>query len=190
MSALQFQDNQLWNNIVAYTLQIGLLVGLGALVPAVLRLRMPRARLLFWQVVLVACLALPWVRPWRQEVVNGTVQVSTAITVVTSASVSASTPVRRRAPYREIALWLLAAGVAFRLALLGVGLTRLAGYRKSGQEIPPDSLMAGSHAHVELLLSDDISGPVTFGWLRPVVLLPSSFPSLEAEMREAILRTS
>jgi hypothetical protein len=50
---------QVWNNIVVYTLQIGLLVGLGALVPVALRLRMPRVRLLFWQGLLVACLALP-----------------------------------------------------------------------------------------------------------------------------------
>ena len=102
---------QVWDNIVAYSLQIGLLVCLGALVPAMLRLRIPRARLLFWQALLVACLALPWVRPWRQEVVNGARQVSTAITAVASTASSAppSTPVHnsrlfRETPYREIAL--------------------------------------------------------------------------------------
>ncbi len=178
---------QISYNIVAYTLQIGLLVCLGALVPGVLRLRMPRARLLFWQVLLVACLALPWVRPWRQEVVNGATQVSTAITVVTSTAFPASTPVRRsllrETPFREIALWLLAAGVLIRLALLGLGLARLAAYRRRGREMPADM----AHTGVSVLLSDDVPGPVTFGWLKPVVLLPSRFPSLEAEMREAIL---
>jgi TonB family protein len=38
-----------------------------------------------------------------------------------------------------------------------------------------------------LLLSDDVVSPVTFGWREPVVLLPAGFPSLAAEMREAIL---
>ena len=188
---------QVWDNIVAYSLQIGLLVCLGALVPAMLRLRIPRARLLFWQALLVACLALPWVRPWRQEVVNGARQVSTAITAATSTASSAppSTPVHnsrlfRETPYREIALWLLAAGVMIRLALLGLGLARLASYRRRGWEMPPESQMAepGTETNPALLLSDDVSGPVTFGWLKPVVLLPSRFPSLAPEMREAILR--
>jgi TonB family protein len=176
---------QIWDNVVAYTLQIGLLLCLGALVPAVLRLRMPRARLLFWQLLLVACLALPWVRPWRQEVANGSIQMSTAITAVASTAQLPSALVRRDAiPFREIALWLLVAGVIIRLALFGLGLVRLAAYRRRGREMPPDT--AGSHA--ALLLSDDVSGPVTFGWLKPVVLLPSRFPSLTSEMREAILR--
>jgi TonB family protein len=182
MSVPQIWDNLIWNNMVAYTLQIGLLVALGALVPAVLRLRMPRARLLFWQVLLVACLALPWVRPWRQQVVDSAIRVSTAIMTVASTTPPASAPVHREVPFREIALWLLAAGVVIRLALLGIGLARLGAYRRCGRGIPAD--ITG----VALLLSDDVSGPVTFGWLRPVVLLPSRFPSLAPEMREAILR--
>ena len=37
-----------WDNVVAYSLQIGLLVGLAASFPRVLRLRQP-GELLFWQ---------------------------------------------------------------------------------------------------------------------------------------------
>src|SRR3954465_3492064 len=62
--------DQIWNNIIAYSLQIGLLVGLGAFVPAVLRLRTPRTRFLFWQSLLFACLVLPWVQPWRQAAIS------------------------------------------------------------------------------------------------------------------------
>jgi hypothetical protein len=69
-----------WSNILAWSLQVGLVVGIGALVPAVLKLWMPRARLLYWQVLLVACLSLPWIRGWRQEVVTGAIQVSNVIT--------------------------------------------------------------------------------------------------------------
>jgi hypothetical protein len=43
-----------WNNMIAWALQIGLLVGLGALTPVALRMRTPRARLLFRQVLLAA----------------------------------------------------------------------------------------------------------------------------------------
>src|SRR4051794_33433036 len=100
---------QVWGNILAYSLQIGLVVGLGSLVPAVLesrafRVRMPGARLLYWQVLLVACLALQWVRGWRQEVVTGAIQVSTVITTVAPVAV---TQVQRSIPWALIGLWLV-----------------------------------------------------------------------------------
>ncbi len=152
-------------------------------------MRTPRARLLFWQVLLAACLALAWMRPWRQEVVNVAAQAGTAITAVAAGVVkaAASTQVRRAVPFREIALWLLAAGVMIRLALLGIGLARLAAYRRRGREMPAGLQLAGTRGCV-ILLSPEIAGPVTFAWLRPVVLLPSRFPSLAPAMREAILR--
>ena len=172
--------SQLWNNIVTYALQIGLLVGLGALAPALLRLRMPRARLLCWQVLLVGCLALPWIRPWRQEVVNASIQMSTVFTTV-----AASATARPAVPWTEIALWLLAAGVIIRLAWLGVGLTRLAAYRHRARRTPLE--LVPPIPGVAVLLSDEVSSPVTFGWRQPVVLLPASFASLSEKTREAIL---
>ncbi len=184
MSALQ-----VWHNIIAYTLQIGLLVGLAALAPAIPGMRTPRARLIFWQVVLLACLAMPWVRPWRHEViVNRPIPVNAALPPATQASAPLLLPpAAGRPPVFEIVLWLFAAGVAIRVALLGAGLTRLAAYRNRGRELPPDARLSGAGTNAALFLSDDISGPVTFGWLKPVVLLPSRFPSLAPELREAIL---
>ena len=167
-----------WSNIVAYTLQIGLVGGLGATVPLALRIRSPRVRLLYWQMLLAACLALPWLRSWRQVVVNGAEQVNSVITVMATQA-----PAHRSIHLAEIALWLLAAGVAIRLALLGVGLARLRAFRERGRTMPSTP----GASCVRLLLSDDVVSPVTFGWREPVVLLPAGFPSLAAEMREAIL---
>ena len=53
----------IWDNLVAYSLQIGLLVGLAAFVPTLLRLKMPHAKLAYWHILLAACLLLPAVRP-------------------------------------------------------------------------------------------------------------------------------
>jgi hypothetical protein len=50
----------LWANVQTYSRQVGLLVALGALVPALLRPRMPRPKLFYWQVLLAACLLLPF----------------------------------------------------------------------------------------------------------------------------------
>ena len=47
-----------WDNLVAYSMQIGLLVGLAAFVPVLLRLKVPNAKLAYWHILLSACLAL------------------------------------------------------------------------------------------------------------------------------------
>jgi len=76
----------LWKNLVAYCLQIGLLVGLAAFVPAALRLRMPRAKLAYWQILLLACLVLPLVQPWRQAVISSAIEITSVATAVAPAS--------------------------------------------------------------------------------------------------------
>ncbi len=68
------------------------------------------------------------------------------------------------------------------------GLARLAGYRRRGHELVSDPVFKiATAANARWLVSEEIPSPVTFGWRDPVVLLPSRFPSLRAELREAIL---
>jgi len=170
-----------WSNILAWSLQAGLVVGIGALAPEILKLRMPRARLLYWQVLLIACLSLPWIRGWRQEVVTGAIQVSSVIT----AAAVVSAPVRRVIPFPQIALWVLEAGIALRLLWLVAGIVRLGAYRRRGTVMASAAATPG--CGVTLLLSDDVASPVTFGWRDPVVLLPANFRELPETMQDAIL---
>jgi len=171
--------NLIWANLVAYSLQIGLLVGLAAFVPAALRLRLPGARLVYWHVLLAACLLLPAVRPWQQEAA-GAVQVSTSVAVV----VPAQPAPRRSLPACEIALLLLAAGALARLGWLAAGFWKLRQYRRHSRPLEPASSWS---VEADLRISGDVASPVTFGARKPVVLLPARFPLLEAHMREAIL---
>ncbi|MGO9232092.1 MAG: TonB family protein [Bryobacteraceae bacterium] len=165
-----------WSDILAYSLQVGLLVAVGAFVPALVRMRAAGARLLYWQLLLVACLVLPWVRPWHREVIEANVSVTTVITTV-----AAPTPAHFHIATGELLLYLLAAGVAARLAWLCVGFWRLHRYRRRAVPLEDAGVWA------EVLLSAEISSPVTFGWRRPVILLPERFPQLSAAMRRAIL---
>ena len=171
--------NLIWANLVAYSLQIGLLVGLAAFVPAALRLRLPGARLVYWHVLLAACLLLPAVRPWKQEVA-GTVQVSTSVAVV----VPVQQAPRRSIPTSEIALLLLAAGALARMAWLAAGFWRLRQYRRHSSPLEPASSWS---VEADLRISADVASPVTFGARKPVILLPARFPELDAHMQEAIL---
>ncbi|HEV2444959.1 MAG TPA: TonB family protein [Candidatus Sulfopaludibacter sp.] len=170
----------LWDNVVAYSLQIGLLVGLAAFVPAALRLQVPRARLLFWHLLLAACLLLPLIRPAQRTVANGKVEVTTTITAIAQAP---PTP-KFRLSRSEAALLLLSLGALARLAWLGIGLWRLGRYRR--HSIPLEPAPAWS-AEADLRLSEDVSSPVTFGFRHPVVLLPPQFPELDAAKQDAIL---
>jgi len=167
-----------WSNILAYSLQVGLLVAVAAFVPALVRMRAAGARLLYWQLLLAACLLLPWVRPWHREVIAASVSVTT---VVTGMALPAPAPRHFHISPGNLLLYLLAAGVAARLAWLAVGLWRLRRYRRHA--VPLEN--AGVWA--EVLLSAEVSSPVTFGWRRPVILLPERFPRLSRTMQEAIL---
>ena len=58
------------------------LVVVAVFVPLVLRLQAPRARLLFWHLLLAACLMLPLVRPAQRTAANASVEVtSTSATI-------------------------------------------------------------------------------------------------------------
>ena len=170
----------LWDNVVAYSLQIGLLVGLAAFVPAALRLRMPRARLFYWHMLLAACLLLPLVRPMQRTVVAGRVDVTTTITAIGPAAPAPGINLSSS----QAALLLLAAGVLARLVWLAIGLWRLGRYRRHSRPLVPASAWG---AEADLRISEEISSPVTFGFRRPVVLLPPQFPELEDAKQDAIL---
>ena len=169
------------NNLVAYSLQIGMLVGLLAFVPALLRLRLPGARLVYWQVLLVACLLLPLVRPWKQEAIAATVQVTTVITAVQPVH---SAPKRSSIPATDIGLAVLVGGAVIRLAWLAAGFWKLRLYRRRSRPLEPAPSWG---VEASLRLSDDVASPVTFGWRKPVVLLPAAFPKMGSRVQDAIL---
>ena len=108
--------SQFGPNLIAYALQIGLLVGIGALAPPVFRLPRPPARLLSWHALLVTCLVLPWVEPWRQEVIAlsnanllQTVSLASANSPAMATAAAAFAPAHGSIPFATIVLWLLLA---------------------------------------------------------------------------------
>src|ERR1019366_2359011 len=123
--------NLLLNNLALYCLQIGLLVGLAGFVPALLRLRLPGAKLAYWHFLLAACLLLPVVRPWKQDVVNiGTgPPVPAAMAAAAPAPPALPVPPPPRFTQAELLLAFLAAGAGGRLGGVAGGLLGFGGGR-------------------------------------------------------------
>jgi TonB family protein len=174
-------SDAVWNNLLTYALQLGLLIGVAGWIPAALRLRSPKARLAFFQALLVACLLLPAIRPWKSE----TIAIAEPMTPVQPVPVSGK-PAPQHTPIdpREVVFGVLAVGIAARLGMLTLGMFRLRRYRL--QSVPLSGAEGWSR-EADIRVSAEVSGPVTFGLLRPVILLPAQFEDLSAGVREAIL---
>ncbi len=71
-----------------------------------------------------------------------------------------------------------------RIGWLATGFWRLARLRRHSRPLRPVSSWS---VEADLLVSDAISSPVTFGLLRPAVLLPANFSELDAPVQDAIL---
>jgi TonB family protein len=74
----------------------------------------------------------------------------------------------------------LLGGSALLIARLALGTLRLHLYRLRSTPLE------GAGTEVEFRVSKEVSGPITFGWKRPVVLLPAGFLELAPESRAAI----
>jgi TonB family protein len=171
-------------NVLSYSLQATLLVGVGALLAAVLRLQAPRWALGYWQAVLAAALALPWLQPWRpaEPPGNGEGGAVAPVSTVVLAVEGAEWP--------RLVVGLLLAGVLVRFLRLGLGLRALRRYRIRSRPLPDlaeTTPAEVSDARLRLVLSPDVAAPATYGLLRPVVLLPPAFTTMDSAHRRALV---
>jgi TonB family protein len=177
----------LWlHNLAAWSVQATVLIAAGSVAIWAFQLRLPRVRLAYAQALLAICLLLPIVQPW-QSAPDSQVDFST----------SAARPADRRRPsprafpWREVLLVALASGSAARALWLAVGLGKLRRRRRTSRPLEPlparlDRLRATIASRAEFLVSPTIQGPVTFGFWRPVIVVPTRFAELPSDIQQAI----
>jgi beta-lactamase regulating signal transducer with metallopeptidase domain len=196
------------HNLRPWTEQVIVVALVAALLPALIRLRHPRTQLVYCQLMLIACLLLPFLQPWRHAVVvisedsSAAEQAPIAATAPAIsdqspvAAVSASTlpaataprPFWRKIPAERFWFVILAAGAFGRLCWLLAGLWKIRGYRIAATPLYPipeavEAAAALTHADALFCISSDVSGPVMLGMFCPVVLLPDSFTELDDEAK-------
>ena len=184
----------LWlSNLLAYSVQLAVLVGTGGLVIAALRVRAPRTTLRFWQIVFVTALIWPVYQLFSRTDVVSPVFSSDALWS-SSATTAATRDTLLAMDARVTAglFALLAAGAIFRLAWIGVGLLKLRLIRAESQ--PAESLVSVAAplqrelgVSADIRFSDAVPGPATIGAQRPTVLLPLRVSTLPAAVQRAVL---
>ncbi len=140
----------LLENLAQWNVQIALVAIAAAAVMHVLRIDAPVVRHAFWRLVLVTCLALPVLQPWRSSAIDPSVArmeeldaelptgLGAASTLSASSPVLARVSTHIRANWRSYVGMFLAIGAILRLAWLLIGIHGLQRLRRSGERAPND----------------------------------------------------
>ncbi len=181
----------LWfSNGAFWCAQAALLILVGGFAPKLLRLIQPRVLLIYWRALFAAALLLPLIEPWRPlpAVANVTIQIGKPIL----AAAPAQPAHHWNFLHYEFVTFIVISGIIVRFSFLALGLFRLHQLRRASSLLTslPDraSEIANQiNARAEFRLSPDVDSPVTFGFFRPVILLPEHFPSMEPRFQLAII---
>ena len=182
----------LLRDILAYSLQLALIIGAGAALAFAFRIREPRVTLACWRTLLVACLLLPLCQPWltTDTPISPASMVPLSETDVVhhlSPAAASSTPW----PIGSLILAALAAGVAIRGVWLTFGAWTLGRLRRTASPlVPPPAAFREAEARIGvrpgIYVSDRIAGPITFGLRSPVVIVPPSVLAMPDHVQQAI----
>src|SRR5207248_280254 len=133
----------------------------------------------YWRGLMVVCLLLPLCQPWQRAATAGDAApaLPAAFDEGGHAFASPAAALPARWPIDQIALGVLFAGVAARGVWLLAGGFSLRRLRRTATPLAP--LPAWVHdaeqrvgAEAAVCVSDRVTGPITFGLFRPVILLP------------------
>ncbi len=184
----------LWiDNLIAYSLQIAILAAAGTLLAYIFRLRFPRVSLIYWQVLLLACLALPVLQKWERPAAVSTppaIQIM-EMTVSNTGAVS-ELPSESKISITDTAVLIFAAGALLRLLWLALGFYRLCLLLRRSERIErmpafAERIESLIGVRARFYMSDETDSPATFGIFNPTVILPRTFPEMREACREAIL---
>lgn len=179
--------NSVATNIVLYSLQIAFVVGIAAVAASTFHVQLARVRLAYWRLVGLTCLALPVLSrmaPQEASGLNPSIVSHVGLSIASSSGLPANT-----------LTWLtpivLIVGATARGAWLAFGMLRLRRLRGLGslEALEPDvqAMVSAVAPHVEFRWDDAVTEPVTFGYWRPVVLLPRRLLQLPADIRRAVV---
>ena len=182
MSAFSLVD------VVRYSTQLAIIIGGAGAATAVFRLPSPRGRLAFWRAIVAACLLLPLVmvfHPFSAATVTRLPFGDAALTIQALGTAGSQMGVLKLIPAMLLAVALLRAGY------LTLGAWRLYQFRQSSPRValhPEVEAAARAVAPAaEFRSCDSIDQPVTFGFVRSIVLVPHRLLDLPLDLQCAVV---
>ena len=179
-------------NLVAYGAQVAAIVALATVLAWALRIDTPGVRYGFWRAVFALCLLLPLLQ--GRQVPSATAVPPSAAVVETHLTVPELQPGAAASAGVDAAsaiMFLLAAGAVARLLWLTISFGRLRRLRRLGEPASAsedhEQLAGVIGTRPEIRYVPDLRQPVTFGLLRPVVLLPSELAAAPEDVQRAVL---
>lgn len=168
-------------NVFSWAAQVAALVLVGVCAAEVFEWRHRQSRLRFFQILLAVSLLLPLIAPWSRTPIpfDGTDSMVTVRTYSTQPLPSREAP---RFAWQQALLAVLAGGAVLQLLRLAIGVARLGDLRRRGTAIAIEGIV-----DVEVRVVAGLNGPATFGWARPVILLPLAMAAA-GPVRAAALR--
>jgi TonB family protein len=185
-------DTPLLANLVAYSAQVTVVVAIGAALAALVRVDAAGVRYVYWRALLALCLVMPWLQVRRSVVVPAPDSVSVGIAQTSSLSPASPGAIAPAAATDWVALigWVLLAGVVVRACRVCFGLWQLGRLRQTGTLAAPCAIHEEAQALVRATaeIRYVASGqPVTFGFWRPVVLLPEMLREQSEAIQQVVL---
>src|SRR5262245_41646083 len=171
-----FSSHNLW----VWIAQVSIVATVGLFLPALFRIRHPWSKLIYCRLLLAGVLLLPLIQPLKHEIVVSGPPDLAASVATTNVIPSSAPPEPASSNWPNFVLVILLSGFVVRLGWLAGGLWQLRFMRNSSRVLSPCpssivSACEAAGANAQFRASESIQGPVTFGFRRPVVLLPQSF---------------
>jgi TonB family protein len=180
-------------NIASLATQITVIVAAAALLLRAFRIDAPGAVLAYWRTLLLVCLMLPLLQPWTTSFLPATTAARATVSGVPPASDAPGTAQSLTSAWQpgEGLLLVLAAGVAARVFWLAIGAYGLWRLRRRAMPLDPltDTIAQAQRrlgVGASFYVSDQISGPITFGVIRPVIVLPPGIYGMSERVQEAV----
>jgi TonB family protein len=182
------------SNLVAFSVQLAVLVAAGATVMFALRVTAPHASLRFWQCLLAGSVLWPFSQVWMDLDASGE-RLTEGVLWSVASWADAGMPVDARSTevgWAAMLIALLAGGAVIRLAWLGAGLVRLRAIRANSEPAHDLAALSSPLARelgviADICFSNAVTCPATIGVRRPLVLLPPHVRELSPAIQRAVL---
>jgi TonB family protein len=184
-------DASLLSDVIAHGVQVACIVAVGGALAAIIRIDAADLRYLYWRALLALCLVLPWIQV-RQRI-ESSAPISAVAAEVGGGEVAAAgdlSTMPSTVDWLSLVGWVLVAGIVFRLVRVAIGLWRLRQLRTAGRIAQPCEAhedaqgLVRARAEIRYVPSGQ---PVTFGFRRPVVLLPEALRAQADNLQHVVL---